>query len=144
MYKKIVLAYDGSEQGQQLLINSSDLRAWSDAELHFISVKPNLDDLIGNGTLIDVNSENLSHFHLQRQLDSGIQHLKDDGFKCTGTLLIGNSVKEITNYAKKILADLIVISHSHNASSFSKWWAASISTNIVEHSPCNLLIVVSK
>jgi nucleotide-binding universal stress UspA family protein len=144
MYKKIVLAYDGSVVGQAALINSKEIASWSGAEIHLITVKPNLDDIVGDGTFIDVNSEYLSHFHIQRQLDAGIQSLKDCGHICCGTLLIGDSVKEITRYARKVVADLIVISHTHNLSNFSKWWASSASSNMVEYAPCNLLVVVSK
>ncbi|MCX7901045.1 MAG: universal stress protein, partial [Burkholderiaceae bacterium] len=40
MYKRIVLAYDGSETGQKALLDALDIAQWSHAELHLIAVMP--------------------------------------------------------------------------------------------------------
>ena len=40
MYKRIVLAYDGSQSGQQALLDCQDLAQWSQAELALVAVLP--------------------------------------------------------------------------------------------------------
>ena len=72
-----------------------------------------------------------------------IELIKNEGFKCIGILLVGNSVKEISRYAAKVSADLIVIGHKHQDSVFGRWWARSTSSNLVEEAPCNVLIVIT-
>ena len=47
MYKRILLAYDGSESGQKALLDSLDIAQWSHAELHLVAVMPRLADLLG-------------------------------------------------------------------------------------------------
>jgi len=42
MYKRILLAYDGSESGQKALLDSLDIAQWSQAELHLVAVMPRL------------------------------------------------------------------------------------------------------
>jgi len=42
MYRKIVLAYDGSQEGQKALINCKEMASWGDAEIHLISVIPEI------------------------------------------------------------------------------------------------------
>ena len=79
----------------------------------------------------------------RRQLDHGVELIKNEGFKCIGILLVGNSVKEISRYAAKVSADLIVIGHKHQDSVFGRWWARSTSSNLVEEAPCNVLIVIT-
>ena len=40
MYKRILLAYDGSAAGQQALLECHEIAQWSHAELHLIAVMP--------------------------------------------------------------------------------------------------------
>ena len=36
MYKRILLAYDGSESGQKALLDSLDIAQWSNASYNFV------------------------------------------------------------------------------------------------------------
>ena len=40
MYKRILLAYDGSDAGQKALLDCQDLANWSRAELFLVAVMP--------------------------------------------------------------------------------------------------------
>ena len=40
MYQKIILAYDGSIESQQALLNCKDLSQWGHAKVHLLSVMP--------------------------------------------------------------------------------------------------------
>ena len=42
MYQKIILAYDGSLESQQALVNCKDLSQWQHAKVHLLSVVPYL------------------------------------------------------------------------------------------------------
>jgi hypothetical protein len=42
MYGKIVLAYDGSQEGQKALINCKEMASWTNAEIHLLSVIPEI------------------------------------------------------------------------------------------------------
>ena len=54
MYGKIVLAYDGSQEGQKALINCKEMATWGDAEIHLISVVPDVVVYpVGEGSFID-------------------------------------------------------------------------------------------
>ena len=143
MYEKIILAYDGSQEGQKALINCKEMATWGNAEIHLTSIIAETIYSIGEGTFIDSESPEIQKTERQRQLDNGVELIKKEGFKCMGALLVGNSVKEISIYAAKVSADLIVIGHKHNDSVFGRWWARSTSSNLVEESPCNVLIVVT-
>jgi nucleotide-binding universal stress UspA family protein len=98
---------------------------------------------IGEGSFIDTGTQKIENEKGQNQLDNGVDLIKKEGFKCIGALLVGNSVKEITRCAAKVSADLIVIGHKHHDSVFGRWWARSTTSNLVEESPCNVLIVVT-
>ena len=40
MYKRILLAYDGSESGQKALLNCRDIAQWSHSELFLVAIMP--------------------------------------------------------------------------------------------------------
>jgi hypothetical protein len=40
MYQKIILAYDGSLESQQVLLNCKDISQWEHAKVHLLSVVP--------------------------------------------------------------------------------------------------------
>jgi len=40
MYKRILLAYDGSDAGQKALLDCQDVAQWSHSELFLIAVMP--------------------------------------------------------------------------------------------------------
>src|SRR5438270_7930052 len=47
MYKRILLAYDGSDAGQKALLDTKDIAHWSDAELFLIAVMPSAMSFVG-------------------------------------------------------------------------------------------------
>ena len=40
MYKRVLLAYDGSESGQQALLNCREIAQWSHSELFLVAIMP--------------------------------------------------------------------------------------------------------
>ena len=40
MYKRVLLAYDGSESGQKALLNCRDIAQWSHSELFLVAIMP--------------------------------------------------------------------------------------------------------
>ena len=57
--------------------------------------------------------------------------------------MVGEAVDEITRYAKKIQADLIVVGHKHLSSWAARWWRGSVSKALIEHSPCSVLVAIT-
>jgi nucleotide-binding universal stress UspA family protein len=51
-------------------------------------------------------------------------------------------VDEITEYARRIGADLIVVGHKHLDSWAARWWRGSLSKALIEQSPCSVLVVI--
>jgi nucleotide-binding universal stress UspA family protein len=143
MYKKIILAYDGSDSGQKAIIECKEMKFWNDPEIYLLSVIAPYSSPVVDGGYLDLESNDKNIIHSQNQLDAGVELIKKEGLVCSGRLLIGNPVKEITQFAKNNSCDLIIVMHKHIDSVFKRWWANQPSVSIVEESPCNVLIVVS-
>jgi nucleotide-binding universal stress UspA family protein len=144
MYKKILLAYDGSDAGQKALLDCCDLAQWSQAETHLVAVMPSAMSFVGlEGGVYDVELEEREKRKYRGVLDDGLRRLGDAGFAARGEVVTGEAVDEITKYAKKIGADLIIVGHKHLDSWAARWWRGSISGALIEHSPCSVLVVIT-
>lgn len=145
MYKRILLAYDGSESGQRALLESRELADWGKSNLHMIAVMPPPAAFIGGeGGVYDLGLEEQERKEYQAILDDGLKRLRDAGHSATGELVVGEAVAEIVNCAKRLEADLIVVGHKHLDSWAARWWRGSVSKSLIEHASCNVLVVITK
>ena len=70
MYKRILLAYDGSEAGQKALLECKELAQWANAELCLVAVMPPASALIGGSLAKLAESLGLSDRQLRRVIRS--------------------------------------------------------------------------
>ena len=144
MYKRILLAYDGSDAGQKALLDCQDLAQWSGAELALIAVMPSAMSFVGlEGGVYDIELEEREKKKYRAVLDEGLRRLSDAGYAARGELVAGEAVDEITRAARKLQADLIVVGHKHLDSWAARWWRGSISGAMIEHAPCSVLVVIA-
>ncbi len=144
MYKTIVLAYDGSSAGQQALLDCKDFAQWNQSVLWLVAVMPyniGLVSMEGGFPAPEIEQRNKAEF--QKILADGLHRLEEAGYAATGELLAGDAVQEITKFASKVNADLIVVGHKH-VEGWARWWSGSISGALVEHSPCSVFCVVTQ
>jgi nucleotide-binding universal stress UspA family protein len=144
MYKRILLAYDGSDAGQKALLDSREIAQWGQSELVLLALMPSAMSFVGlEGGVYDVELEKREKAKYDAVMRDGLQRLEQAGFAARGEVLVGEAVDEITKYAKKINANLIVVGHKHLDSWAARWWRGSISGALIEHAPCSVLVVIT-
>jgi nucleotide-binding universal stress UspA family protein len=144
MYQCIVLAYDGSEAGQRALTESTELAQWSHAVLWLVAVMPSPANLAGyDGSIYIPEIADRDRQRFQTILGDGLRRMTEAGYQAEGELLMGESVHEITEFARKVDASLIVVGHKHLDSWAARWWRGSVSGALIEHAPCSVLCVIS-
>jgi nucleotide-binding universal stress UspA family protein len=144
MYKRILLAYDGSEAGQKALLDALDIAQWSHAEVYLIAVMPPTTPIIAaEGGIYDGELEDQMKQKYQGILDDGLRRLSTSGFPARGEVLVGDSVEVIIAQAKKMSADLVVVGHKHLDSWAARWWRGSRSPALIEHAHCSVLVVIT-
>ena len=145
MYKRILLAYDGSEAGQKALLDTTEIASMTKGEVYLIAVMPPAATFMGGeGYVYDKEAEDEERRQHQATLDEGLARLVESGYRASGELVVGEAVDEIVRYARKIEADLIVVGHKHLSSWAARWWRGSVSKTLIEHSPCSVLIAVTQ
>ena len=145
LYKRILLAYDGSDAGQKALLDIRELAQWSQSELVLVAVMPSTMSFVGlEGGVYDMELEERERKKFEAVLKDGLSRLAAMGFAARGEVVMGEAVEEITKYARKVEADLIVVGHKHLNSWAARWWRGSISGALIEHSPCSVLCVITQ
>ena len=145
MYKRILLAYDGSEAGQKTLLDCHDLAQWGQSELFLIAAMPLSIDF--GGVEVGVYNQELEDLEKQKYqavLDDGLMRLAQSGHSARGEVVIGDSTDVITREAIELKVDLIVVGHKHLDSWAARWWRGSVSKALIEKAPCSVLVVITR
>jgi nucleotide-binding universal stress UspA family protein len=145
MYKRILLAYDGSVPGQQALLDCHEIAQWSHSELMLIAVMPIPLASIGpEGVVYAETVHENEKARYQTILDMGVRRLADAGLSVRGEVVIGDAVSEIVESARRIEANLIVVGHKHLDGWAARWWRGSVSKALIEQAPCSVLVVITQ
>ena len=138
MYKKVLLAYDGTTEGRRALREGAKLAQMCGAEvllLAVVDISPGL--LAAEGTTSGAIEQQQEAY--EEILQEGVRRLESVGFKPESRLAIGDPAERIGKVAKEIGADLVVVGHRQR-SALVQWWAGSVASDLVSHLSCSLLI----
>jgi nucleotide-binding universal stress UspA family protein len=145
MYSRILLAYDGSDAGQKALLDCQEVAQWTRSEIFLVAVMPSAMSFVGlEGGVYDVELEERERAKYEAILQDGIRRLEQAGYAAKGEVVTGEAIDEISKYAKKVGANLIVVGHKHLDSWAARWWRGSISGALIEHAPCSVLVVITQ
>ena len=146
MYKRILLAYDGSESGQRALLDCQEIAQLNHSELFLIAVMPLTTAYIGfEGGVYESGTDERELLKQKYNgiLADGLNRLAASGHPAKGEVVVGESVDAITEFAQKIDADLIVVGHKHLEGWAARWWRGSTSRSLIEHAHCSVLVVIT-
>ena len=143
-YRKILLAYNGSQEGKRALLECADLAGFLQAETHLLAVASMPPSLFLTEGFVPEELLEEEKKRTQQVLDEGVKTLGERGFKATGILAVGEPVEEICRVAKEIRAELIVVGHNQKSSFAARWWKGSVGGALIDYAPCSVLIALSK
>lgn len=139
MFKKILLAYDGSESAKKGLVAGINLAKLHQAELWALAVQEKLPRFAG--TIDEVQEEVAFGQQQNEQILDGARALAQEaGLELKTKIRIGHPAKNIMELAKEGKFDLILVGHTE----LSEVWAKFLGTTaekVSRHAPCSLLIV---
>jgi nucleotide-binding universal stress UspA family protein len=136
MYRRIILAYDGTAEGRAALREGAMVAARNNAELHLLAiVRPASIAPLGD----TLGAAGDSWGPWQQVLDEGLGRLRQLGFAPHGELISGEPTDVIAAYAEEIGADLVVVNH-RKQSLIDRWWAGSSNAVLSARLPCSMLV----
>lgn len=139
MFKRILLAYDGSPEYRSGLREGAELAQLVGAEVHLLAILATSNNMeyadgIDPSALFD--QEKLA---AEAVLEEGVERLKIRGIKATGRIGFHDPVDEIAETARDIRAELIVVGHRRRTG-FQSWWNKSMSKTLLSVAPCSVLV----
>lgn len=142
MYKRVLLAYDGSKSGRSALLECADVTHLLQADVHLLAVAPLMAGLyITEGFVPDTLQEEENRRY-ERVLEEGLALLRERGCTPQGHMVTGEPVDEICRLATELGCDLIVVGHRRHQSLLARWWRGSVGASLIEQAPCDVLIVI--
>lgn len=141
MYGTILVPLDGSEFGEQALPTALSIARASGASLHIAHVHDAWNGQEYDGLTpymfegFDAREyDRETRKHEEAYLDGIAQLLNDaDGIELRSEVLDGQVVQALESYAKRIDADLVVMT-THGRTGFSRAWLGSVADALVRHS----------
>lgn len=142
MYKKILMAYNGTREGRSALVECAEIAAFAKAETHLLSVATMPSSMFLTEGFLPEELIDEERKRMQEVLDEGVASLKARGFAATGHLAVGEPVEEICRCARELKCDLIVVGHHQETSFAARWWKGSIGATLLDYVPCSLLVAI--
>jgi nucleotide-binding universal stress UspA family protein len=139
MYRKILLAYDGSEGANRALEVGVQLAQIHGAELSAVAVEEKLPRF--SGTIDEVQEEKqFANEQYGKLLEGANAKAKRAGTELKTLMRPGHPAQTIVAVAKEGEFDLVLVGHT----GLSGVWAAFLGTTaekVSRHAPCSVLIV---
>ena len=139
MFRKILLAFDGSEGANRALAVGIDLAKIHGAELWALAVEEKLPRF--SGTIDEVQEEKqFANEQYGKLLEAAKVKAKEAGIELKTLMRPGHPAQTIVAVAKEGKFDLVLMGHT----GLSGVWAAFLGTTaekVSRHAPCSVLIV---
>jgi nucleotide-binding universal stress UspA family protein len=139
MFRRILVANDGSEGAKKALAMAIDLAKRYQAELHSISVEEHLPHYAA--AVAEVLEERAgAEDYFARVTDEARAEAQRSGVALHAHVQPGHEVETVINFAKERQADLLVIGFMGHSKIFGRIWG-STSQNLARLAPCTVLVV---
>jgi nucleotide-binding universal stress UspA family protein len=138
LYKRILIAYDGTREGRTALREGVLLAKQSGAALFVLAVVPETAEIMAaEGAHAGV----IAHQHqtYKEILGEAVTGLRSRGFTLDAKLVGGDPAREIAAYAAQVRADVVVVGH-RKRSLLQRWWSGSSGAYLSDTLRCSLLI----
>jgi nucleotide-binding universal stress UspA family protein len=139
MNMKLLVAHDGSEQSDKALDKAASLALLSKGSVVVLSVVPDL-------CMMELSDNDCKQMYkiMTEESEKKLNTTKDDlskkGIEIETVVKFGNAAETIIKTCNDRNIDMIVIG-SHGRHGAKKFLLGSVSSKVVDHSPCDVLVV---
>jgi len=145
IYRKIMVATDGSEHVRKAVDMAIKIAKHSDAKLYAVYVMENDEFSIPNPKNSELEKTFVNYFRNEgERATANVENSgKDENIEVESVILEGSPVREIVDFAKRTDIDLIVMG-THGKSAIKRFLLGSVTENVVRHSKIAVLVVREK
>ncbi len=145
MYRKILVAYNGTPESRSALQECVRLAPDPSTEIHLLAVvNPPQSVIIGEYAMVSmvgVEEEIAGEKKkMEHELADGLAYLQNAGLRVQTHLEVGEPVPTIAGLVDALGIELVIVGHSRLQSLAMRWWRGSTDTLLVEKIRCGLLV----
>lgn len=139
MFRKILVAFDGSDGSRKALKKAIELAQCSGAELHTISVEVDLPHYVATiGEFEEVKMQKDAYFDtLNREAED---LARASGINLIPHVAVGHAVDNITKFCEEGGFDVVIVGFTGHGRIYERIWGGT-SRNIARFAPCTVIIV---
>ena len=140
MYRKIMVAFDGSPESRLAVDECSHLMQVSGREIHLVCVLHDPSPSLLAGEFVPEPALAIDRSRMQADLDEAAEQLKGRGFGVTTHLEDGEPVDVIARMVESLGIDLVIVGHRRSKKFALRWWRGSVDSMLVERVHCSILV----
>jgi len=140
MFKKILLAYDGSEGSKLAFDKAAAIAKLTSAEFHILAVG-RIPEYAETVSEVDEAKEQASSFY-SKIMDEAIRTLGQRGLTATSHIDFGKPGDVILRIAEDLKADLVILGTKPHSALRRRFLGATVD-KVVDHAHCSVLVIRS-
>lgn len=138
-FERILLAYDGSEQGRIALRRTLPLLGAGEVEVHLLAVVPLTGAVAAAEGFYTESMYEAERERIEKILAEGVDLLKQRGVDAEGHLRAGEPAHQIARLADELGVNLVVVGHQRRGV-LARWWQGSVGASLLDRLNCSLLV----
>jgi nucleotide-binding universal stress UspA family protein len=140
MYRRILVAFDGSPESRLAVDECAHLITVSGREIHLVCVVHDPSPYLLAGEFVPEPALAVDRSRMEADLKEAAARLTERGFSVTTHLEDGEPVEVISRMCQTLGIDLLIVGHRRSKKFAFRWWRGSIDSMLIERVRCSILV----
>jgi nucleotide-binding universal stress UspA family protein len=140
MYRKILVAYNGTPESRSALDEAARIAPAQGVEIHLAGVVHYPSAYLLAGEYVPEVALADEREHMEADLKEAHALLEAKGLAVTNHLVVGEPVDVITKLVSELGIDLLILGHPRSKSFALRWWRGSVDAILIERVRCSILV----
>ena len=140
MFRKILVAYNGTVESRSALDEAIRLAPDAAVEVHLAGVVHYPSAYLLAGEYVPEVALADEREHMETDLKDAHAFLAGKGLNVIDHLVVGEPVDVITKLVDQLGIDLLILGHPRSKSFALRWWRGSVDAVLIERVRCSILI----
>jgi nucleotide-binding universal stress UspA family protein len=140
MYRKILVAYNGTPESRSALDEVVRFAPDATTEVHLAGVVHYPSAYLLAGEYVPEVALADERDHMESDLKEAHAHLAGKGLKVIDHLVVGEPVDVLTKLVTELGIELLILGHPRSRSFALRWWRGSVDAVLIERVRCSILI----
>jgi nucleotide-binding universal stress UspA family protein len=140
MYRKILIAYNGTPESRSALDEAVRLAPDPSVEVHLAGVVHYPSAYLLAGEYVPEVALADEREHMLADLKEAHTKLAAKGVNVIDHLVVGEPVEVMTKLVTELGIDLLILGHPRSKSFALRWWRGSVDKMLIERVRCSILV----